>query len=240
MATERTIGSVPKTVLFLLAMSLSMQVVWKWKLPEVTASPESLSYPPSARVLRAVSMDEPIALAQLMTLYLQAFDNQPGISIPFHELDYRRVEVWLATILDLDPAGQYPLLMASHLYAQVPDERKIRRMLGFVYEKFLEDPERRWRWLAHAAIIAKHRLKDLPLALKYSKAIADKAPLAPGWARQMHIVLLEDLGEVDAAKILLGGLLESGRISDSHELHFLTEWLKRLEDGEKSAPSTNN
>jgi hypothetical protein len=185
-------------------------------------------------------MDEPIALAQLMTLYLQAFDNQPGISIPFRELDYARVEAWLSTILELDPGTQYPLLMASHLYAQVPDDKKIRRMLSFVYEEFAKDPERRWRWLAHAAIMAKHRLKDLPLALKYAQAIAEKTQSAPAWARQMHIVLLEDLGEVEAAKILLGGLLESGKASDPHELHFLSEWLKRLEGGEKSPPSTNN
>jgi hypothetical protein len=185
-------------------------------------------------------MDEPIALAQLMTLYLQAFDNQPGISIPFRDLDYDRVEAWLSTLLALDPNSQYPLLMASHLYAQVPDERKIRAMLSFVYKQFLEDPERRWRWLAHAAIVAKHRLRDLPLALKYASAIAENARSAPAWARQMHIVLLEDLGEVDAAKILLGGLLESGKATDPHELHFLTEWLKRLEGGEKSPPLMKN
>ncbi|MGH8727970.1 MAG: hypothetical protein ACREV9_07400 [Burkholderiales bacterium] len=185
-------------------------------------------------------MDEPIATAQLMTLYLQAHDNQPGISIPFRELDYDRVEAWLSTILDLDPASQYPLLMASHLYAQVPDEKKIRRMLAFVYEEFLRDPEGRWRWLAHAAIMAKHRLKDLPLALEYARALAEHSQSAPPWARQMHIVLLEDLGEVEAAKILLGGLLESGKVADRHELHFLNQWLERLEGGENSPPSTKN
>jgi hypothetical protein len=185
-------------------------------------------------------MDEPIALAQLMTLYLQAFDNQPGISIPFEQLDYARVEAWLSTILDLDPRSQYPLLMASHLYAHVADQAKTRRMLNFVYEKFTEDPERRWRWLAHAAIVAKHKLKDLRLALTYAKAIDEQSRSAPAWARQMHIVLLEDLGEIESAKILLGALLESGEVADPRELHFLSEWLKRLEGGEKSPPLMKN
>jgi hypothetical protein len=240
MSKERPIGHVPKIVLFTLAMTLSMQTMLRWNLSPSHAHAESLTYPPSAKVLRAISMDEPIALAQLMTLYLQAFDNQPGVSIPFRELDYERVEAWLSAILELDPQSGYPLLMASHLYTQVPDEQKIKTMLSFVYEKFAEDPERRWRWLAHAAIIAKHRLKDLPLALTYATAITAKARSAPAWARQMHIVLLEDLGEVEAAKILLGGLLESGKATDPHEFHFLSEWLKRLEGGEKSPPSTNN
>jgi len=46
-----------------------------------------------------VSLGEPIALAQWLTLYLQAFDNQPGVSIPFQDLDYPRVIRWLDTIL---------------------------------------------------------------------------------------------------------------------------------------------
>lgn len=240
MSTERPISHVPKVVLFLLAATLVMQIVWRVSLPPPRADAEDLSYPPSTKVLKAISLDEPIALAQLMTLYLQAFDNQPGISIPFRELDYARVEAWLSSILELDPQSGYPLLMASHLYAQVPNEQKIRRMLSFVYEEFAQDPERRWRWLAHAAIIAKHRLQDLPLALTYAKAIEERATTAPAWARQMHIVLLEDLGEVEAAKILLGGLLESGKAIDPHEFHFLTEWLKRLEGGEKSPPLMKN
>ncbi len=51
----------------------------------------------------------------------------------------------------------------------------------------------------------------------------------------MRIFLLEDMGEVESAKILLGGLLVSGVITDSHEIHFLTERLQRLESEEKSS-----
>ncbi len=47
---------------------------------------------PSVPLLRATSLDEPIALSKMLMLYLQAFDNQPGISIPFREMDYDRVE----------------------------------------------------------------------------------------------------------------------------------------------------
>ena len=67
---------------------------------------------------------------------------------------------WLETILALDPAGQYPLLMAAQVYSQVPDPARERLMLEFVHQQFLHDPNRRWRWLAHAAIMAKHRLHD--------------------------------------------------------------------------------
>ena len=234
---ERSISAVPKPVWWLLLASLCLQLAWQGLQPRPVARAEALVFPPETPALKALSLGEPIALSQLMTLYLQAFDNQPGISIPFKDLDYERVEAWLSRILELDPVGQYPLLIASHLYAQVPDAQKQRRMLQFVYAQFFHDPNRRWPWLAHAAIMAKHRLDDLPLALKYAQAITAHAsgPEVPHWATQMRIFLLEDMGEVESAKVLLGGLLVNGIITDPHEIHFLTERLQQLESAEKSS-----
>jgi hypothetical protein len=237
MTAERPACLVPRSVRWALAVTLGLQLAWESSQPSPTAKAEQLSRPIAPPLLRAAALGEPIAAAQLLTLYLQAFDNQPGISIPFAELDYAHIEAWLETILSLDPRGQYPLLMASHLYAQVPDEAKRRRILDFVYRQFLVDPNRRWPWLAHAGIIAKHRLGDLPLALKYAEAIARFAisPDVPSWARQMHILLYADMGEVETAKTLLGALLASGTLSDPREIHFLSQRLRELESAE--APS---
>jgi hypothetical protein len=176
-----------------------------------------------------------------LALYLQAFDNQPGISLPFASLDYGRVEGWLSTILAIDPSTQYPLLMATHLYGQVltrPDKQ--RRMAEYVYARFLEDPDRRWSWLAHMAIMAKHRLGDARLAIRYADAIRDHArgPTVPSWARQMHIFLREDIGEVESARALLGGLLDSGVVTDPREFEFLSERLKAMSGVGNSSPVT--
>jgi hypothetical protein len=237
---ERPMRSVPRAVVAMLAATLALQVGWQSAQPRPVASARALTAPPGVAALRIACLGEPVPLAQLMTLYLQAFDNQPGVSIPFRELDYRRVTQWLATILALDPIGQYPLLLASQVYAQVPDQARTRTMFDFVYEQFRRDPNHRWRWLAHASLVAKHRLKDPSLALLYAREIARLAPDAPGWARQMHIFVLEDLGEIESAKILLGALLNSGEIRDEHELRFLTERLEAMQNAEKSTPSSKN
>ena len=232
---ERSISAVPPTAKLTLAAALSLQIAWQAAAPAPLARASLLALPPEARWLRAVSAGEPIALSQTLMLYLQAFDSQPGISIPYRELDYTIIEAWLTRALELDPASQYPLMMAAHLYAQVPDEAKQRRMLAFVHREFLRHPDRRWRWLAHAAIIAKHRLKDMPLALQYAEDIAKHAPAATSWARQMRIFILEDLGEFEAATVLLGGLLASGEVSDPAEVRFLMERLEKLKSAEKSS-----
>jgi len=238
--TERAMAAVPRWVLALLAAAFLLQVTWQALQPGPVARAEALGAPPAPAVLRAAALGEPIALAQLLTIYLQAFDNQPGISIPFLDLDYGRVAAWLGTILAVDPVGQYPLLMASQVYGQVPDPPKQRAMCEFVRRQFERDPDRRWRWLAHCAVMAKHRLGDTRLALGYADAIARQARRASNWARQMRIFILEDLGEVEAATVLLGGLLASGEVSEPKEVQFLTERLDQLKRAGKSSPPSGS
>ena len=237
---ERAINRVPRPTLVLLVAALALQIGWQALQPKPVARADALGVPAPQAVLKTASLGEPIALAQWLTLYLQAFDNQSGISIPFKDLDYPRVIRWLDTILGLDPVTEYPLMMASQLYGEVPVEAKERLMFDFVHRKFLEDPDRRWRWLAHCAILAKHRLHDMPLALQYAQDITLHARAASGWARQMRIFILEDMGEAESATILLGGLLASGEVTDPREIHFLTQRLKELKNAEKSSLSSKS
>ena len=224
------VRQVPRPVLVVLLLSLCLQIGWRHYMPAPTARGEALPLTPALASLRVMSLGDDVALSKVLNLWLQMYDNQPGISIPFTELDYARVRSWLQASLDLDPRGHYPLLAAVRLYGQVPDPAKQTQMLEFTYEQFLEAPNSRWPWLAHAVIIAQHRLKNPQLALKYAEALAAKAtgPQVPHWAQQMSIFVLEDMGETEAARILIGGLLDSGQISDPHEFRFLSERLDLL------------
>ena len=235
---ERNWRFVPPAAFALFVIAAAMQCLLAASSPQPLARAADLGSPPAGAAFKWMQGFDALPAAHLMILYLQAFDNQPGISIPFRDLDYSRVREWLMAGLRLDPAGQYPLLMASQLYAQVPDPARQRYMLEFVFDQFGHDPERRWPWLAHGAIMAKHRLHDLPLALRFAREITQKAKHAPAWARQMHIFLLEDLGEYEAARILLGGLLSSGTVTDHHERLLLLERLERLKSVEKSSQRT--
>ena len=228
---QRTIAAVPRLVLALLALALAAQIGIKASSPAPRASAEDLSPAPSIAALRIASFGDPVALAKILMLYLQAFDYQSGSKVPYRDLDYERLESWLSRILELDPRGQYPLLAASRLYAEVPVQAKQRSMLEFIYRQFLLDPGRRWPWLAHATVIAKHRLKDLPLALRYAQAIQRYAvgEGVPLWARQMEVFILEDLNELETARIIIGGYLQSGTIKDPAEIRFLDERLRELE-----------
>ena len=122
--------------------------------------------------------------------------------------------------------------------AEIPDEARSRVALDFVYRAFFADPDRRWPALAHAALLAKHRLHDLALARRYAAAIQQNArsPDVPLWAKQMEVFILEDMNELESARIMLGGLLESGSIHDAEEARFLR---RKVEDLERRGQRAN-
>jgi len=229
---ERPLRDVPVTVTVLLLVSLAVQLAWHSGQEPIVAKAEDLPRPMSTRAYVMGSFGEPIAAAKVLNLWLQAFDNQPGISIPLHSLDYDIITDWLDTILELDPRGHYPMLVAARVYGSVSHADKKRQMMDYIFFKFNENPNKYWRWLAHAVITAKHELKDMELALKYAHALAEKATgeNVPYWARDMKIIVLEDMGEVEAAKVLVGGLIASGEITDPYELRFLENKIRTLEE----------
>lgn len=206
----------------MLAATLATQIAWQARQGSRPSASAELPEPPSAQALRLASFSEPEAAARLLALYVQSFDL---------ERDYARLVGWLRSVLELDPRSAYPLFLAARVYAESPDPARVRRALDFVYQEFFRDPDRRWPWLAHAALMSKHRLGDLPLARRYASAVQRyaRSPEVPLWARQMEIFILEDMNELEAARIMLGGLLESGIVRDPAELRFLRQRLEELE-----------
>ncbi len=232
---QRPVSVVPFWVCASIAVALGLQVAWQATQPAISSSTE-LPPPPRHEALRLASFGEEPAMARLVMLYVQAFDYRGSNPRSYQNLDYDRLTGWLEAILALDPRSDYPLFSAARIYAEVADPKRSRQVLGFVYRAFFDDPDRRWPWLAHAALVAKHRLKDLPLARLYASAVqrhtSERA--APLWAKQMEIFILEDMNELQAARIMIQGLLESGRIHDPAEILFLRQRLSELAQREAS------
>jgi hypothetical protein len=232
---QRPISFVPKTALALLALGFALQIGWHFCMRTTQIKAEDLPPAPSLSSLNIASFGEQIALAKVLMLYVQSFDGQSGVDVPFRSLNYENLQAWLSRVLELDPPAQYPLFAAGRIYADGVSEAKQRQMFNFIYQQFLIDPDHRWPSLAYATVMTKHRLKDLPLARFYARAIRLNATGkdVPNWAKQMEIFILQDMNELESAKVLLGGLLDSGQITDPHEAHFLQEKLTEMEQQEK-------
>ncbi len=232
---DRPWSHVPRWVWGLALLCLGLQLLFHAHLNPPRARADALPDPPPPGMFRLLTFGDPVALNRLAMLWLQAFDYQSGVSLSFKDLDPHRLTRWLAAIIDLDPRSQYPLMAASRFYADIACEETQRVLSHFVYEQFFLDPNRRWPWLGHVAIIAKHRLHDLPLALNYARAIRQHASSTsvPAWARQMELTFLEDMGELEQARLFIGGLLASHLVNDPQEIHFLNQRLEGIEVREK-------
>jgi hypothetical protein len=231
MRDERPLASVPRWILALLIAALLAQAGWRTASRPLPPSANDLPPAPSVAALRLASLGETAAFARLTMLWLQAFDSRADNAIPYQRLDYERLVAWLGAILDVDPRNGYPMFAAARVYAENSDQRRVRRLFDFIEQRFQRDPNTHWLALAQAALLAKHRLNDLPLARRYAAGIQQRTtdPSVPSWARQMEIFILEDMNELEAAKIMLGGLLATGRIRDPEEQRFLEGRLADIE-----------
>lgn len=227
---QRPLSSVPRPLWLALALALLLQLGWQLVQREAVARVQQLPAPPPAAVARLASLGEPLAMSKAMLLYLQSFDDQAGASLPWRELDYERLAAWLDTAQTLDPRSRYALVAASEIYAGVADPVRARRMLAFVSASFAQDPLHRWPAMAQAALVAKHQLHDLPLALALARQLRVRTTGVdvPPWVRQMEAFVLEDMDQLGSAQLLIGGLIAGGQITDPHELAFMARRLEEI------------
>lgn len=171
---------------------------------------------------------------RLLLFWLQQFDVQSGQYVSYRQLNYTRVIGWLDLLSRMEPESQYPMLLATRIYTKVADPDRKRLMLNYVFESYKLNPVKNWRWLAEATITAMHSLNDLELALVYATALAnDNNREVPYWAKDLRLLILEGMGEVEQVKLLVGGLLANKTITDENEIRFLGILLNRLQKNDK-------
>ena len=177
------------------------------------------------------ALGDPAALSRAVMLNLQAFDNQPGISVPFQDLNYEAVTEWLSVAAALDPRSDYPHFAAARSYGGVRDKGRKLVMTEWIRDQFARHPQLRWEWMAHAVTDARHGiLKDKALSLEMARELREKTRPgeAPGWARQMEAFLLRNDDEYAAATELMLNLLDEGEIQDAHEFRLLNDRLHKM------------
>ena len=85
---ERPLTHLPKLLLPLLATALALQLIWHATQSHNTAQYVPLSAPPPAALFSMMALGDNILASRVLDIWLQGHDNQPGISIPYKQLDY--------------------------------------------------------------------------------------------------------------------------------------------------------
>jgi hypothetical protein len=221
---ERPFKTLPVALLagFLIILLIQLLVV-QFSLSRYEPVYKPLSAPLAASTYRIVAMGSDQLMGFLLSIRLQLHDNQSGKHIRYEQLNYRALIDWLDQIVLLNVQSEYPTMLASRVYGQTNDQKKLRIMVDFIQRSFTQDPQRHWRRMTEATILAKHKLGDLELALSIAEQLSSQPAdiVMPHWARDMQFILLGDMNEFEAGKAIIAALLESVAIVDLDEQRFL-------------------
>ncbi|MEO5333857.1 MAG: hypothetical protein H7839_17730 [Magnetococcus sp. YQC-5] len=224
----------PRWLIALVLIALVLQTTWKLLAPVPKAHMQDLDAPPSLEWLRLTTLGDPITMASFWMLWLQSFDDQAGVVVPFQKINFHHLSTWLERILALDPQSEYPLLAALRVYGFVPDPDKQRLMIDFIHRAFLADPTHRWSWLAFAALQARHRLGDHQRARLFLDDLEKniRTQNLPFWIRGLRARILTEQHELEGAKAVIGGLMLHETVNERQKQAMET-WLEKLEEQAK-------
>ena len=229
------VESVPKKTAFslwaIIFIFLGLQVNINFNAPPPKATAINLVAPPSDIILNTIALGDKVTTAKALNLWLQSFDNQQGQSISYAQLDYEIVAAWLSAIMRLDKRSNYALLSATHVYSSLDTPDRLRILINFIHEEFLDAPAKNWQWMAAATTLAKNKVKDEDYALILASDLREhtfELEEVPNWAKEMEIYLLRDLNRFDAAADLVLKFVRSGKITDPQEFQFHIDKLEKL------------
>ncbi len=229
---QRPCSSLPVWLLGGLLLALALQTgSHQWMEGQRKVSEQQLTPPLNPAVYKLLSLGSEKLMSYLLILRLQLHDNQLGRNLRYRHLDYHALSQWLLMLYQMNPKSDYPAFLASRVYSQVRDPRKVRQMVSVIETLFDQNPQQHWRRMTEASVLAKHILKDLPLALRLADKVADLPAQVqiPYWARDMKLVLLDELNELETAQLLISSMLQQGQISDPDEIRFLQSRLLKIQ-----------
>jgi hypothetical protein len=190
-----------------------------------------LEPPHETRFYQAAALGSDLLLSYLLLLDLQLHDNQSGQHVSYSRLDFQVLDRWLSTVYQMNPRSGYPAFLAARVYSNTPDKRQLKSMINLIERLFQADPQLHWRRMTEACLLAKHQLGDLTRALDLAEQVAllPSNVNIPYWARDMRIILLDELNQLESAQILISSMLQSGQIDDPDETRFLRSRLLKIQ-----------
>lgn len=183
---------------------------------------------PDADVLRLHGLGDAQFVHRAHSLRLQHLGNLGGRIVPFAAIDYARVTGWFRALDDLDGRADVVPTMAAFLYSGSPEAADIRHLVDYLARRARAAPARDWRWMTHAIYLARYRLDANETALRLANEMADfETDAVPDWARHLRILVLRDVGRVEAARALVNRLLETETGIEPRERRWLKYYLDR-------------
>lgn len=215
--------------MLLLVALFSAQVLVATTMLEQREQTEPIAVPPGYETGLAVSLGDGEFFFRSSALHLINAGVSGGQAIPLKNLDFARLQDWFFLLDRFDSRSNLVPVLAGYWFGFTQHRPDARYIVDYLLARAEIDPEQGWRWRLQAIYLAKHRIGDLDLAFEIaqsSAAIDD--PNAPFFLKQMPAFVLEDMGEEEAALILLQSIMATHPELPDDEARFLQIAIDRI------------
>lgn len=163
---------------------------------------------------------------------LQNLGDNAGISRPLMEYDYHLLSKWLFLADTLDPRSNFIPYIAAYYFGAVQTPESLPPLVRYLEYAGTHNggQDDKWRWLTQAIYLARYRLDDLDWSLEMARKLKDmdgkNGVNLPVWAKNMDVMLMNVMGEKDAAYgIMLQTLETEGKSMDQSEYLFMLDYI---------------
>lgn len=210
-----------------LFITLGLNVVFWSASQDIYSGWEGVPPVPSRNGAVMMTLGDSELSYRFLALILQNLGNTGRDTVPLKSYDYEKLGKWFFLLHELDPASDHVPMIAAYYFGgtRIPkDVAVVVDYLGVVGQIPVGE---KWRWLAHAAYLARHRMHDLSLALKlaYKLARMPGKDEFPQWARQMPAFILKEQGENEAARQMMENMLVTEKNVHPAEINFMKAYL---------------
>lgn len=213
---------------FFLVLALVLNICFWFGSSDIYAKWGGVPPVPSHNGAIMMGLGDPELSFRLGALTLQNLGDSGGRVTPMRDYDYKALGEWFRLLHRLDPASDHVPMLAAYYFGGTRVPSDVAVVVDYLSYVGTNPAGVKWRWLVHAAFLARHRLHDTDRALDIAYTLS-KMKLAddimPLWARQMPAFLLTEKGDREAARKITESLLLSSNAFDPNEVNFMRAYL---------------
>lgn len=168
--------------------------------------------------------DEELAYRSI-AITLQSFGNATGQVMALKDYHYKNLGTWFDLGDSLNQKSNYVPFLAGYYFAGNQDPSKLMPVINYLRRVGAYSDEDKWRYLGQAVYLARHKMKNMPLAMELAKELAATYKTGmPAWVIQMPAIVASGMGEQEMAyNLMLDTLQNKSAGMDPAEINYMLD-----------------
>ncbi len=205
----------------------SLQAFFWWENKDVIPKLAIVTPPPTMREIYGFSLGDRQFYFRLLAFEMQSLGDTFGRSTPLKDYNFALLQKWFFRLDELDSKSNVLPSLASYYYSNSQNPEDCKYLVEYLEQHANKNIEEKWWWLAQAAYLANHKLKDKEWALRIAIKLQDlKRKDVPIWVRQLPAFIYEQMGEREQAMRIIVDILDHKELYSDGELNFMRYFIE--------------